>query len=411
MNKNKILMSLAATTISVTALMGVQNVDASELSLKSNIEDKIMQSVALEAAKHVEVQDVAEVYTNIDKFYTAYAKDFVGIETKSVSDLNLLEKKVIIQIDLNKVSENFSKTLPKENPLTEVISVLKDNPDYLQELKTLSSETKQPLLVEQVIKADLTTNQFEIGTTLKMGELYGQTEYDNVDMLRYTTKKSSFKDITSHWGKEVERVMHQGIHVYTALQPEKQKLDEAAINRLLTVSKLQASATVIDNNTREIVSIYGGKDYKKYDLHRAFQSPRQPGSSFKPLSVYAPYFETTSATKNTIVNGGPYCVGNFCPENYGGYRYGNSTIETAFKHSYNTSALRLFNQIGVDTAFSYIDRFQFKSIIDKDRTYAAALGGLTYGVTTLEMADAYTSFIDGFYTPAHSIRKVTNLNG
>jgi penicillin-binding protein 4 len=226
-----------------------------------------------------------------------------------------------------------------------------------------------------------------------------------------TTDKMEKEYLQLELNKEIERVMRQGIQVYTALQPEKQKLDEAAINRLLTVSELQASATVIDNETREIISIYGGKDYKKYDLHRAFQSPRQPGSSFKPLSVYAPYFETTSATKKTIVNGGPYCVGNFCPENYGGYTYGNSTIETAFKHSYNTSALRLFNQIGVNTAFSYIDRFQFKSIIDKDHTYAAALGGLTYGVTSLEMADAYTSFIDGFYVPAHSIRKVTDLNG
>ncbi|AWE08433.1 penicillin-binding protein [Lysinibacillus sp. 2017] len=226
-----------------------------------------------------------------------------------------------------------------------------------------------------------------------------------------TTDKMEKEVLQLELDKEVERVMNQGIHVYTALQPEKQVKDESAINRILTTPELQASATVIDNNTREIVSIFGGKDYQKYDLHRAFQSPRQPGSSFKPISVYAPYFETTTASKNAIVSGGRYCVGIFCPENYGGYEYGNVTIETAFKHSYNTSALRLYEQIGVDTAFSYIDRFQFKSIIDKDRTYAAALGGLTYGVTTLEMADAYSSFIDGFYTPARSIRKVTNLNG
>lgn len=226
-----------------------------------------------------------------------------------------------------------------------------------------------------------------------------------------TTDKMEKEYLQLKLDKEIERVMRQGIHVYTALQPEKQQQDEVAINRILKVPNLQASATVIDNQTREIISIYGGKDYKKYELHRAFQSPRQPGSSFKPISVYAPYFETTNATKNTIVNGSAYCVGNFCPENYGGYTYGNTTIETAFKHSYNTSALRLFNQIGIETAFSYIDRFQFKSIIDKDRTYAAALGGLTYGVTTLEMADAYTSFIDGYYTPARSIRKVTDLNG
>ncbi|MGN7477572.1 transglycosylase domain-containing protein [Solibacillus silvestris] len=211
--------------------------------------------------------------------------------------------------------------------------------------------------------------------------------------------------------KEIDAILRQGIHVYTALQPEKQHQDEAAINRILPNSELQASATVIDNETREIVSIFGGKNYKKHDLHRAFQSPRQPGSAFKPISVFAPYFETTTATKHSIVNGGPYCIGNFCPDNYGRIWYNNVTIETAFKYSINTSALRLYNAVGIDTAFSYINRFRFQSIVDKDRTFSAALGGLTYGVTSLEMADAYSSFIDGFYAPARSIRKVTNLNG
>ena len=226
-----------------------------------------------------------------------------------------------------------------------------------------------------------------------------------------TTDKMEKEFLQLELQKEVDAILQQGIHVYTALQPEKQIRDEKAINAILSTPELQASATVIDNETREIVSIFGGKDYKKYDLHRAFQSPRQPGSSFKPISVFAPYFETTTATKNAIVNGGPYCVGNFCPENYGGIWYNNVTIETAFKRSINTSALRLYKAIGINTAFSYIDRFRFNSLTDKDRTYAAALGGLTYGVTSLEMADAYSSFIDGFYAPARSIRKVTNLQG
>lgn len=210
----------------------------------------------------------------------------------------------------------------------------------------------------------------------------------------------------------IKNVLSKGINIYTALQPEKQTHDEAAINSIVTVPDLQASATVIDNKTREIISIYGGKDYKKFDLHRAFQSPRQPGSAFKPISVYAPYFQTTSASKNSVVSGGAYCVGNYCPENYRGQRFGKVTVETAFKHSINTSALRLFEAVGVKNVFQYLDHFQFQSITPEDRiTYVAALGGLTYGVTTLEMADAYSSFVDGFYSPAHSIRKVTDLNG
>ena len=55
--------------------------------------------------------------------------------------------------------------------------------------------------------------------------------------------------------------------------------------------------------------------------------------------------------------------------------------------------------------------FCFNSLTQGDRNYAAALGGLTYGVTTLEMADAYTSFIDGRYKTAHGIRKVTDTSG
>lgn len=211
--------------------------------------------------------------------------------------------------------------------------------------------------------------------------------------------------------KKTDTILRQGVHVYTALQPNKQQQDETAINRLLPNTGLQASATIIDNETHEVISIFGGKDYKKHDLHRAFQSPRQPGSAFKPISVFAPYFEETSATPYSIVSGGPYCVGNFCPDNYGRIWYNNITLETAFKNSVNTSALRLYNAIGIETAFAYINRFNFKSIIEKDRTSAAALGGLTYGVTSLEMADAYSSFIDGYYTPVHSIRKVTDLTG
>lgn len=209
----------------------------------------------------------------------------------------------------------------------------------------------------------------------------------------------------------INELLASGIIIHTALHPEKQKKDEEKINNILAPYTIQASAAVIDNNTREIISIYGGKNYEKTNLHRAFQTPRQPGSSFKPLIVYAPAFENTSYTPSSSISGGSYCVGTFCPQNYGGGVYGNVSISTAFSMSYNTSALRLLKAVGVEKAFSYIDRFNFESIVEKDRTYAASLGGLTYGVTSLEMADAYTSFIDGSYTRARSIRKVTDLDG
>lgn len=209
----------------------------------------------------------------------------------------------------------------------------------------------------------------------------------------------------------MNELLAKGINVHTALNLTKQQEDDRNINGFLNHYPFEASATVIDNNTREIVSIYGGRNYEKFNLHRAYQMPRQPGSTFKPLIDYAPAFEHTNYTTNSLISGGPYCVGNFCPQNYGGLWHGKVTLAKAFSWSYNTSALRLLNKVGLENAFSYIDRFQFRSIVQEDRNYAAALGGLTHGVTTLELADAYTSFVDGSYKPARAIRKVTDLDG
>ncbi|KOY82072.1 penicillin-binding protein [Lysinibacillus macroides] len=231
------------------------------------------------------------------------------------------------------------------------------------------------------------------------------------DRLNHTDNEEDKKKIKTQLDNRLQTLFQNGLIIHTALDPVKQMHDENNMTAILGTGQLQAAGAVIDNQSREVVSLYAGKNYEKFDYHRAFQGTRQPGSAFKPLAVYAPFFETTTHTPDSIVNGGNYCIGSFCPQNYGGYVYGNVSIRTAFRHSYNTSALRLFQTVGVDTAFHYLDRFHFRSIVDADRNYAASLGGLTYGVTALELADAYTSFIDGSYGLAHSIRKVTTLEG
>ena len=231
------------------------------------------------------------------------------------------------------------------------------------------------------------------------------------ERLANTESEEEKKTIKNQLDERLNHLYQNGLTIYTALDPDKQTHDETRMTTILGTGELQAAGAVIDNATREIVSLYAGKDYAKFDYHRAYQGVRQPGSAFKPLAVYAPFFETTTHTPDSTVSGSNYCVGSFCPQNYGGYVYGDVSIRTAFRHSYNTSAVRLFNTVGIETAFSYLDRFNFRSIVEKDRNYSTSLGGLTYGVTALELADAYSSFIDGSYVPAHSIRKVIASDG
>ncbi len=232
------------------------------------------------------------------------------------------------------------------------------------------------------------------------------------ERLKAETDENSKILIQNELQMKINKVLSGGITIYTALDPTKQQKDNDAIDQLLgQVEGLQAATAVIDNNTREIISIYGGKSYKKFDFHRAFQAVRQPGSSLKPLLVYGPLFETTNYTPANVVNGGKLCIGTYCPQNYGGKWYGSVTIRDAFRLSHNTPAVRLLETVGVEKAFSKLAPFPFEHITEQDHTLSAALGGLTNGVTTLELANAYTSFIDGVYKPVHAIRKVEDKSG
>lgn len=382
------------------------------LSVDKTYERKLMELFySYELEKYYSKEQILEMYLN-EMYFSNQVYGIGAAATyyfdRPIDQLSLAEMAFIAAIPNNPSLydplQNFDNTKARQERLL----------DKLVEHQLLTTQEAMMYKQEPITLAVKSKIQnYPSYSTYVLQELKWligqQTGYH--EQIAKTTDKMEKEFLQLELQKEVDEILKQGIHVYTALQPEKQQQDEAAINTILGNAELQASATIINNDTREIVSIYGGKDYKKHDLHRAFQSPRQPGSAFKPISVFAPYFETTTATKNSTVSGAQYCVGNFCPENYGGIWYGNVTIAKAFQESINTSALRLYDAIGVDTAFSYIDRFQFGSIVDKDRTYATALGGLTYGVTSLELADAYSSFIDGFYAPARSIRKVTNLQG
>ena len=131
---------------------------------------------------------------------------------------------------------------------------------------------------------------------------------------------------------------------------------------------MQAGAAVIDNETREIISLFAGKNYKKADFHRAFQAVRQPGSAIKPLLVYAPLLKVDPIQK-TAREQWQICIGSYCPTNIGGYVYGNVTVKEAFRHSHNTAAVRIIQRVGIEEAFDYIEPFKFKSVTQQDMTY------------------------------------------
>ncbi|MGG3571256.1 transglycosylase domain-containing protein [Bacillus gobiensis] len=225
-------------------------------------------------------------------------------------------------------------------------------------------------------------------------------------------KPEEKKAIEEELNKRISTVLKSGVKIYTAMDPYMQKRVTERVNSMLPYQDIQGAAVVINHQTHQITALSGGKDYQKFDFNRAYQAFRQPGSSIKPLLDYGPYIEETGATTNSLIDARKFCSNEYCPNNYNEKTYGTVSLRTAFKYSYNTPAVRILDRIGVKTGFSYLEPYHFQELHKEDYRLPSALGGLTVGVSPLEMTDAYTTFAnDGSYTKSHAIKKVTDLKG
>nr|WP_275899621.1 transglycosylase domain-containing protein [Bacillus piscicola] len=212
--------------------------------------------------------------------------------------------------------------------------------------------------------------------------------------------------------RRVKDVLKSGIHIETALDPSIQKQVIDRTDTYLNKWHVQGAAVVIDHTTHQIKAMSGGANYQKYDFQRAFQAYRQPGSAIKPLLVFGPYLDQTGKEVNSLVSTARFCHNGYCPSNAGRSFYGSVSLSHAFAKSYNTAAIRLFSETGVDTSFGYLEKFGFSKIQHGDYQYPAALGGFTYGMTPLEMTKAYTVYSNaGKYTIPRGILRVTDSKG
>ena len=224
-----------------------------------------------------------------------------------------------------------------------------------------------------------------------------------------------------------------GLRIYTCVDPEIQAIAEEVYtnreNLNYTSSNgqlMQSSITIIDNSTGNIVAIVGQFGEKEGNLldNYANNGSRQPGSSFKPLAVYAPALESGAISPITVVDDYPYRLeGNSpWPVNSGAASYrGLTTIRSALTRSVNTIAVRvLADLVTPASSFAFVeDHFKIDLVegveingqtrSDMDLS-PLALGGLTGGVNTRQMAQAYAVFPNnGYYTESRTYTRVTQL--
>lgn len=187
----------------------------------------------------------------------------------------------------------------------------------------------------------------------------------------------------------------------------------------------QVSFTVIDQTTGYVKAIVGGRGKKNVSLslNRATNSTRQPGSTFKILSTYAPAIDTMGYTLSTTIVDEPYSYANGRPvENWNHTYKGTVTVKQAIAQSMNVCAVKTLTAITPQLGYDYLLNFGLTTLVDNrvepdgsvtsDIQQALALGGITDGVTNLEMTAAYASIANtGKYIRPVFYSQVIDSNG
>jgi len=201
--------------------------------------------------------------------------------------------------------------------------------------------------------------------------------------------------------------------------------DSIVAERISFSPQPQSSMVIIDQHTGYVKGIVGGRGKKtaSLTLNRATDTYRQPGSTFKPLAVYGPAINDLSLTlADTYVDQGiTYEDTNRPVKNaYSGYR-GTMTIRDAIKVSCNTIAIQAFRDLTPRVGYNYLKRLGFEEVTDHkvingqvfdDAREPTALGGITTGVSTLELTAAYAAIANkGTYIRPVFYTKVLDHNG
>ncbi|MDE6892057.1 MAG: transglycosylase domain-containing protein [Lachnospiraceae bacterium] len=188
--------------------------------------------------------------------------------------------------------------------------------------------------------------------------------------------------------------------------------DEVFDESITLTPQPQVSITVEDQHTGYVLAMVGGRGPKEASrtLNRATDSVRQPGSTFKPIAVYAPAFDSAGLTLATVINDAPFNYADGRPVNnwWGSSYRGLNSLRQGIIESMNILAVKTLTIITPQLGFDYVKNFGFTTVVDRkevtvngetqifsDIQQSLGLGGLTDGVTNEELNAAYAAIANG----------------
>ena len=376
---------------------------------------------ALELEKKYTKKQIMELYLNV----IALGENCEGVESasqvyfgKSVSELDLAECAALIGITNN--PSIYDPYINADKNKERQVIIL----DQMLEQKYITQEQHDTAVAEELVLHNAS------------GEASGDEDYysyfeDQVinDVVRDLSEKTGYDQTIVR-----KMLMTGGYKIYSTLNPDVQAAVEEVYQNLDNIPKtassqqLQSGIVIIDNKTGDVVAVAGGVGEKQGSLilNRATQSYLSPGSTIKPVSVYAPALELGLITPATVMDDTPYSFtdARHWPKNSDSIYRGLMNINEAVGLSINTIPVKLVAQMTPEYSFEFAKEKMGLSTLVSSYVNAAgdtfsdvdlaplAMGGLTRGVTVKAMAQAYATFAnEGVYREARTYTKVVDSDG
>ena len=317
----------------------------------------------------------------------------------------------------------FNKDLSQLNlPESALLAGIPNRPNYYDPRKHLDNAIKRSHIILKLMfdQKYISKDQYDKAISYKFVMKNTNKNYtknttiifDEGRRRRNSVKAPDFVDIIEN--KLVDLVDPKilakgGFKVYTTLDEKMQQTAKSTFqnySRFKKDKKLQGAMITLDANTGEIRSIIGGYNYHSGDFNRGVEAKRQIGSTFKPFVYYTALEK--GYTMNQMIDGSSVKYGDWTPKNYGNAKYQDVTLIQSLEKSINTIAVKLLDEVGVN---SVVDNFNKTSIdVEFDKNLTIALGSLS--TSPLELATAYLPFANGGYAMTPSfITRIEDVDG
>lgn len=420
--------SFGGSTITQQLIKNITN--ERENSGKAGVERKIKEmSRAYQVEKMISKDQILELYLNIIPL-GADGGDICGVEmastyyfNKSASELSIEECAFLAGINNAPNTYNPFKNVDDAEKQAQVTDKIKTRTQtVLKKMKELGYITdEQYKTAYDNVEAGLAFNKGTLPTS-SVKSYFVQAAIEQVvdDLVEQ-------KGFSEEYAKS--RVYGGGYKIYTTQSSEVQsdiesiyKSNEYILNSSEAKEHSQSAMVIMDYTTGQVVGCMGGlgTDVDATGINRATSSTRQPGSSFKPIVTYGCGLEKGVITAGTVYDNSPTTFGNKWTPSSTSYYSGLCTVRNAIEVSSNTVAAKIMSEIGPDNAIDFARKCGITSLIKSSEDSktndsnlpSMALGGLTKGVTPLQMAAAYSMIANnGVYISPTFYTKVEDSAG